>query len=235
MTMTREEAIKELYAWLDGCCGDEEIEPAREAFRMAIEALRSKIDWDLPISPLLKDMTNPDKKRFGTDYKTNHRYMWLCPKCGLSVHSDFAKCVRCGHDLITIDKQAAIYALADYIHNVDKVYNTGHLSTADCEDAARSVLEGWLSVQPDLTLESAINYLHSVGWMESHDKQMYEDGQRHAQPEIIRCRDCIAYQEGIDIDGKPFTRCNGSVRTYGHTLPDWYCADAERRTDEQTN
>lgn len=40
MTMTREEAIKELYAWLDGCCGDEEIEPAREAFRMAIEALR---------------------------------------------------------------------------------------------------------------------------------------------------------------------------------------------------
>jgi hypothetical protein len=56
-----------------------------------------------------------------------------------------------------------------------------------------------------------------------------------AQPEIIRCRDCIAYQEGIDIDGKPFTRCNGingSVRTYGHTLPDWYCADAERRTDE---
>ena len=53
-----------------------------------------------------------------------------------------------------------------------------------------------------------------------------------AQPEIIHCRDCIAYQEGIDIDGKPFTRCNGSVRTYGHTLPDWYCADAERRTDD---
>lgn len=50
-------------------------------------------------------------------------------------------------------------------------------------------------------------------------------------PKIIRCRDCISYQEGIDIDGKPFTRCNGSVRTYGHTPPDWYCADAERRTD----
>jgi len=42
MTMTREEAIKELYAWLDGCCGDEEIEPARETFRMAIEALRGQ-------------------------------------------------------------------------------------------------------------------------------------------------------------------------------------------------
>lgn len=52
-----------------------------------------------------------------------------------------------------------------------------------------------------------------------------------AQPEIVRCRDCIAYQEGIDIDGKPFTRCNGSVRTYGQTLPDWFCADAERREE----
>ena len=31
------------------------------------------------------------------DYKTDHGYMWLCPKCGLGVHSDFAVCVRCGH------------------------------------------------------------------------------------------------------------------------------------------
>ena len=54
------------------------------------------------------------------------------------------------------------------------------------------------------------------------------------KPDIIRCRDCKDYKEGINIDGKPFTRCNGSPRTYGHTLPDWYCADAERRTDEQT-
>ena len=53
-----------------------------------------------------------------------------------------------------------------------------------------------------------------------------------AQPDIIRCRDCISYREGIDVNGKPFTRCNGSdtsVRTYGHTPPDWYCADAKRR------
>ncbi len=55
------------------------------------------------------------------------------------------------------------------------------------------------------------------------------------EPDIIHCRDYISYQEGIDIDGKPFTRCNGSVRTYGHTSPDWYCADAERRTDERTD
>ena len=24
-------------------------------------------------------------------------YMWICPKCGLSVHSDHEECVRCGY------------------------------------------------------------------------------------------------------------------------------------------
>jgi len=40
--MTREEAVKELYEWLDGCCGGEEIEQTREALSMAIEALRAQ-------------------------------------------------------------------------------------------------------------------------------------------------------------------------------------------------
>ena len=83
------------------------------------------------------------------------------------------------------------------------------------------------SVQPEITDEQAIEHLQSTGWMQRHDRILTE-----STWDIIRCRDCISYQEGIDIDGKPFTRCNGSVRTYGHTLPDWYCADAERRTDE---
>lgn len=28
--------------------------------------------------------------------KPDHGYMWICPECGLVVHSDFWKCVRCG-------------------------------------------------------------------------------------------------------------------------------------------
>ena len=32
------------------------------------------------------------------DYQTDHGYMWLCPECGLEVHSDFERCVRCGHE-----------------------------------------------------------------------------------------------------------------------------------------
>lgn len=42
--MTNEEAIKELSEWLDACCGEEEIEPTREALRMAIEALKAQME-----------------------------------------------------------------------------------------------------------------------------------------------------------------------------------------------
>lgn len=47
--------------------------------------------------------------------------------------------------------------------------------------------------------------------------------------EVVRCKDCKWYKEGYDIDGEWFSRCNGSVRTYGQTKPDWFCADGERR------
>ena len=51
----------------------------------------------------------------------------------------------------------------------------------------------------------------------------------------ILCKDCKWFRSGIDIDGKAFTKCigaNGSVRTYGHTAPDWYCADGERKQEQ---
>lgn len=49
----------------------------------------------------------------------------------------------------TIYRQAAINALADYIHNVDKVMGTGHLTADDCKDAATSVLEVLPSAQSE--------------------------------------------------------------------------------------
>ena len=47
--------------------------------------------------------------------------------------------------------------------------------------------------------------------------------------QVVRCKDCKWYKEGYDIDGKWFSRCNGSVRTYGHTPQNWYCADGVRK------
>lgn len=49
----------------------------------------------------------------------------------------------------TISRAAAIDALADYIHNVDKVLGTGRLTAYDCKDAATSVFEELPSAQPE--------------------------------------------------------------------------------------
>ena len=32
-----------------------------------------------------------------SEWKTDHGYMWLCPECGMIVHSDYLNCVRCGY------------------------------------------------------------------------------------------------------------------------------------------
>lgn len=50
-----------------------------------------------------------------------------------------------------ISRQAALDALADYIHNVDRVYSTGKLTHDDCMDAAHSVLDALPSSQPNLS------------------------------------------------------------------------------------
>lgn len=44
-----------------------------------------------------------------------------------------------------------------------------------------------------------------------------------AQPEIVRCKDCIFH--GL---------CRTSPKWAVAPKDDWYCADAERRIDEQT-
>lgn len=116
MTMTREEAIKELYAWLDGCCGDEEIEPAREAFRMAIEALRGQdvpdtnvgdmvyrqaaidaLDYINGVEEVLKALPSAQPEREPAKFirwmecKKTDKYISYTPHC---------KCSKCGNELL---------------------------------------------------------------------------------------------------------------------------------------
>lgn len=57
-----------------------------------------------------------------------------------------------------------------------------------------------------------------------------------AQPEIIRCKDCKYYEIAwLKKDGTDDKRYKPSICVrgqYGITRePDWFCADAERRTD----
>lgn len=67
-----------------------------------------------------------------------------------------------------IDRQAAIEALADYIHNVDKVYSTGKLSTDDCKDAAKSVLDDLPSARQEQRCVNCGRTANNGGW--------YKDG-----------------------------------------------------------
>ena len=39
----------------------------------------------------------PSIKPKQPDYHTDHGYMWLCPKCGQVIHSDYTKCFKCGY------------------------------------------------------------------------------------------------------------------------------------------
>ena len=48
-----------------------------------------------------------------------------------------------------ISRQDAIDAVADYIHNMDKVYSTGRLTAEDCRDAAHSVIDELPPAQPE--------------------------------------------------------------------------------------
>ena len=40
--------------------------------------------------------------------------------------------------------------------------------------------------QPEITLESAIDYLHSIGWMQEHDELMYKQGYKHGKSKGIK-------------------------------------------------
>lgn len=67
-------------------------------------ALSAADDWDggcnksrdKYITNALLDLPSVHPKLPENWWKTDHGYMWLCPHCGLPVHSDFEECLRCG-------------------------------------------------------------------------------------------------------------------------------------------
>lgn len=104
-------------------------------------------------------------------------------------------------------------------------------------------IEDLPSAQPEITLESAIDYLHSIGWMQEHDRilsfaqpERCEDCENFSktrllipQPDIIRCRDCKYGEQ--DDDGWWYCRDTGYSMGDGEK-GDGFCSYAERKTDE---
>lgn len=92
----------------------------------------------------------------------------------------------------TISRAAAIDALADYIHNVDRVYSTGKLTHKDCMDAAHSVLDELPSAQPESKYEYHYDHTDCI-WFRPEARNrcpstcaQYRDGWNDAMNYIFR-------------------------------------------------
>lgn len=47
------------------------------------------------------------------------------------------------------------------------------------------------------------------------------------QPQIVRCKDCKHYKDGFCYNPNTYD----DEKTRGNTVPDWFCADGERRSE----
>lgn len=79
-----------------------------------------------------------------------------------------------------ISRRAAIEAVGYYsLHSGDKLL------------FADNTLKELPSAQPEITLESAIDYLNSIGWMQEHDRIMAESAHAHNESETgFLCSAC---------------------------------------------
>ena len=84
---------------------------------------------------------------------------------------------------------------------------------------------------------TALTYKERIGklsWTTAEVKQWIVDFVEDlpsAQPEIIRCKDCK--HRFVDGDNVRFNVCELNHNKV--QADDWFCADAERRTDERTD
>jgi len=141
----------------------------------------------------------------------------------------------------TIYRQDAIDAI-NHICPVDTEYDCTLLDRVD----VRYVLSDLPTAQPEITDEQAIDHLQKSGWMQSHDKQMYEAGLKEQLADdggsydaLLPSADSVSkkdvhewllayYEESFDLMG----------RYYPHEVISWLINDftkgfiAERRRNE---
>lgn len=111
----------------------------------------------------------------------------------------------------------------------------------ECYHAAAKAIKAL--EQPKITLESAIDYLHSIGWMQEHDRALTESAR--SEPEIVRCKDCKyrpisrnGFTQGFNIDfpneyENPCPcKCDDGWYSW---MPDndWFCAEGKRKGEQE--
>ena len=110
-----------------------------------------------------------------------------------------------------VSRQAAIDALAEQMptpytpdgsHPADEGIFAAQEIYADCIETIKLLP----TAQPEITDEQAILHLQSTGWMQNHDREMYESGLREqladdsgAYDSLVSCEDAISRQAAIDF------------------------------------
>lgn len=90
-------------------------------------------------------------------------------------------------------------------------------------DVVRAI-ENMPSVQPEITLESAIDYLHSIGWMQEHDRIMAESAP------VVHAHWKDAVQGCHDSPHVICSACGGYFWQYFKTFR--YCPNCGAKMDE---
>ena len=112
--------------------------------------------------------------------------------------------------LDTISRQAAIDALDRIFDRCEEI--EAHLPEGDPDRTGYKMYPDYMTVW---------KYLHQLP---------------SAQPEIIRCTECKHYREYDSeyVENAVVVQCMADRYPISETIPDgWFCAGAERRTDEQ--
>lgn len=70
---------------------------AIDSIRECAEAAHDNHEWDME-QGYLNAIECLEEEPSAQHQKPDHGYMWICPECGLEVHSDFNRCIRCGYE-----------------------------------------------------------------------------------------------------------------------------------------
>ena len=122
-----------------------------------------------------------------------------------------------------ISRQAAIDAVYDafcyaYCDNCEKEMNEDL-----CGDCHRKY-QNWSASKK--IIEKVINNLPSA----QPEVLAHGEGELSAQPEMIRCKDCIYFDKYIDC--KEMYQWDGFCADWArNTYENWYCSRAEKRND----
>ena len=130
-----------------------------------------------------------------------------------------------------ISRKVALDGIDDYLEEYDGIDENGNHDLKWCAmKEAELLIKDLPSVQPEITDEQAIGHLQASGWMQSHDKQMYEMGlkERLADdsdsydallPSSQQETNCSEFPNSSDIVSRKAVR--DMVATWSYDMAEW--------------